>query len=161
MRGIEILLLAGFIGLVGVGVWNARQWLPQWGTKAANYTPVDAGSSGPPGSKSDKTARGHGKRGLDSRNGSSSRSELALNGFPLSETEVDVPMPKFPIRSDFPRGTTGVQVRARYGEPTARTTEMRDGHLFEHYYYFNNDRTQLTMATLENGVIVSSESTAQ
>lgn len=161
MRGIEILLLAGFIGLVGVGVWNARQWLPQWGTKAANYSVTDTSSVSSSSSKNDKGARVHGKRGPDSHLGMSSRGDLAFNGLPVSETEVDVPMPKFPVRSDFPRGTTGVQIRARYGEPTARTTEMHDGHLFEHYYYFNNDRTQLTMATLENGVIVSSESTAQ
>jgi hypothetical protein len=80
---------------------------------------------------------------------------------PISETEVDVPMPKFPVRTDFPRGATSLQIRAQYGEPTARTTEMHDGHLFEHYYYFNNDRTQLTVATFENGVIVSAESTSQ
>ena len=31
MRGIEAFLMLGFIGLVGIGVWNARQWLPDAG----------------------------------------------------------------------------------------------------------------------------------
>jgi hypothetical protein len=155
MRGIEILLLAGFIGLIGVGVWNARQWLPQWGGKATSYAPADKSPS-PPGGKTDKVAHARGKRGFNLGNGDSPRGDVSL-----SETQVDVPMPKFPIRADFPRGATGLQIRARYGEPTARTTEVHEGHLLEHYYYFNNDRTQLTVATLENGVIVSAASTAQ
>jgi hypothetical protein len=109
----------------------------------------------------EQVAHVRGKRGLNSGHGDSAKGDLAFNGFPTSETQVDVPMPKFPFRTDFPRGATGVQIRARYGEPTARTTEIIDGHLLERYYYFNNDRTQLTMATLENGVIVSAASTTQ
>src|SRR5690349_13950287 len=138
MRGIEALLLAGFIGLIGVGVWNARQWLPQWAAKTANYAPSDK-TGGPPGGKEDQVAHVRGKRGFNSGRGDSMKSDLAFNGYPTSATQVDVQMPKFPVRADFPRGATGVQIRSQYGEPTARTTEVHDGHLLEHYYYFNND----------------------
>ncbi len=161
MRGVEVLLIAGFLGLIGVGVWNSRRWLPDWwGPRIVRYGPSDP-SGAPPGELAGKGMRGRQKRGFGSGNQSSARSDLASNGFPVSETEVDVPMPKFPLRTDFRPGATSAQIRAQYGEPTARTTEMRGGHMFEHYYYFNNDRTQLTMATLENGVIVSAASTSQ
>ena len=159
MRGIEVLLLAGFIGLIGVSVWNARQWLPDWGPKAVIFAPNSM--SGPPGAKADKPAHSRGRRGFGSGDRESTRGDVAFNGLPVSETVVDVPMPKFPTRTDFPSGATGAQIRAQYGEPTARTTEMRGGHVVEHYYYFNSDRSQLTMATLDNGVIVSAESTSQ
>ncbi len=152
--------MAGFIGLIAVGVWNARQWLPGWGPEAIIYAPSDT-SGGSPTDRAGKASRARAKRGFGRGSSASATSDLAFTGFPVSETEVDVPMPKFPVRTDFPRGATGAQIRARYGEPTARTTEMRGGHVFEHYYYFNNDRTQLTVATLENGVIVSAESTSQ
>ena len=39
MRGIETMLLAAFAGLVGLGLWNARQWLPQWSPKVVNSVP--------------------------------------------------------------------------------------------------------------------------
>ncbi len=162
MRGIEALLLAGFIGLIGIGIWNVRQYLPELGPKAVNYASTDTNdSSGRLDGKGGKAAGLRGKRGRGSGVQGSARGDIAFGSFPISETEVDVPMPKFPIGADFRRGATGAQIRAQYGEPTARTTEMRGGHVFEHYYYFNADRTELTMATLENGVIVSAESTSQ
>jgi hypothetical protein len=86
---------------------------------------------------------------------------VAPDGLPVSKTEVYLSRSGFPKRKDLPVGITGAQVRDQYGEPTARITEVRGGRLFEHYYYFNSDRTQLTKATLESGVIVSAESTSQ
>jgi hypothetical protein len=35
---------------------------------------------------------------------------------------------------------------------------MRNGRVLERYYYMSADRTHLTTATIENGVIVSAES---
>lgn len=67
----------------------------------------------------------------------------------------------FPTPDDLPVGTTGVQIRARFGEPAARITEAKDGLVFERYYYYNRDHTKLTVARLRGGLIVSAESTLQ
>jgi hypothetical protein len=54
-----------------------------------------------------------------------------------------------------------LKIVTKHGQATARVTEMHTGRLFEHYYYFNNDRTQLTVATLKGGIIVSAEDIAR
>ena len=80
---------------------------------------------------------------------------------PPSETRVDVWQPAFPTRADLPVGASGVGIRAKYGEPTARVTEMHAGQLLERYYYFSSDRTQLVVATLQAGMITGAEHIAQ
>lgn len=165
MRGIVGLLLIGFIGLVAVGVWNARQSLPPWGVEAvssgndASTASSDANRvAGEVAAKASKnTRRTPGKGGLNS---GAEIAMASIGDFPVSETVVYVPTPGFPTRKDFRIGAKGSEIRSQYGEPTARVTEMRDGRVFEHYYYFNPDRTQLTMATLENGLVISAESTS-
>ncbi len=172
MRGIEAILLLGFIGLVGVGIWNARQWMPLRGTQAAYSAPANAA---PPADS--KTADAHGaktaakktqprvKRDLDQATQAPATSDQAsaTNNAVLA----DPPKPKaaetlvatvVPTRNDLPAGATGVQIRSQFGDPTARVTESRDGRLVEQYYYFNRDRTQVTVATLKGGVIVSAAS---
>jgi hypothetical protein len=153
MRGIEAMLLAAFAGLVGLGLWNARQWLPQWSPKVVNSVPANAGKAV---TKVGDTLGGRkqhaGKRGIMGNARSSGTSDI-----PPSETRVDVPPPAFPTRADLPVGASGVGVRAKYGEPTARVTEMHAGQVSERYYYFNSDRTQLIVATLEAGIITGAE----
>lgn len=159
MRGIEALLLVGFLGLVGVGVWNARQWLPDWGVKA-----VGSGSSaaskvaGEIPRAGDTKGRDHGK-GSHMSGGRQQVAIASMDVAPASETIVDVPAPGFPLRKDLRIGATGGEIRGQYGEPTACITEMRGGHVLEHYYYFNSERTRLTVATFESGVLASAETT--
>lgn len=152
MRGMEVLILAGLLGLVAVGVWNARRWLPDWASKPA------AVASATPAPKADaKLDRASGKHKGVRTGRSSVVSNFSIGDLPASKTEVDVPMPgtPFPARNDIHIGAKGVQILARYGEPTARVTAMQNGRLIERYYYVNSDRTQLTVATLERGVVVS------
>lgn len=160
MRGIEALLLAGFVGLLAVGAWNARRWLPEWVPKTFTSASTDT-SKGPDkfGKQIDKAKQGSGKRRAARGRQDSASADIAPGDFPKSRTDVDLPPSKFPSRKDIPLGGTGVQIRAEYGEPNARVTEIRSGRVFELYYYFNSDRTQLTVATLESGVVVSAEST--
>ena len=153
MRGIETMLLAAFAGLVGLGLWNARQWLPQWSPKVVNSVPANAGKADTKvGDKLGAKKEHAGKRGMMGNARSSGTSDI-----PPSETSIDVWMPAFPTRADLPVGASGAGIRAKYGEPTARVTEMHAGHLLERYYYFNSDRTQLTVATLQAGMITSAE----
>jgi hypothetical protein len=155
MRGIEVMLMAAFAGLVGLGLWNARQWLPQWGPKVVNSAPANAGKpvekvAGKLGANKQHA----GKRGIMGDARSSGTSDNTR-----SETRVEVPywLPVFPTQADLAVGASGVHIRAKYGEPTARVTEMHAGQLLERYYYFNSERTQLIVATLEGGVVTDAE----
>jgi hypothetical protein len=155
MRGIEVMLLAAFAGLVGLGLWNARQWLPQLSPKVVNSAPANAGKpvekvAGKLGANKQHA----GKRGVMGDARSSGMSDTTR-----SETRVDVPywLPGFPTQADLPVGASGAHIRAKYGEPTARVTEMHAGHLLERYYYFDSERTQLTVATLEGGIVTNAE----
>lgn len=163
MRGIEALLLAAFAGLVGVGLWNARHWLPEWNLKTVNSAPADASRIGNAPGKPEANKPGNGKHGLV-RNGRLAEKSDAAPGSPaVSETTVDVPrwLPPFPTRADLPIGASGAHIRSKYGEPTARVTETRAGQLVERYYYLNADRTQLTVATLEGGLVTHTESVSR
>lgn len=159
MRGIEVLLLTGFIGLIAIGVWNARDWLPEWIPRAVYSAPLEttklpSAFSVKPNTGSTRVRSKH-AAGI----GRSFAGEMGPGEFPISQTEVDVPITTFPSEKDLAIGSSSVQIRAQYGEPTARVTEVRGGHVLEHYYYFNRDRTQMTKATLENGRVVAAEST--
>jgi hypothetical protein len=196
MRGMDAFLLLGLIGLVGIGVWNERQWLPT--LNAANTTPAaSTTAAGAVGEKTQpKRTRARNKPGRveadqavafqdlpafcgGGEQGSAalccetacnhppgdadslvSKSEAPVSSKPevpvLPKSEAPV-SPVFPTRDDLPAGTTGVQIRARFGDPEARVTETKDGVVFERYYYYNRDHTQVTVARLKGGVIVSAE----
>lgn len=153
MRRMEVLIIAGLLGLVAVGVWNARRWLPDW----ASPQPAAVASASAAAKADPKLTETSAKRTRDKAGRSSVISNFKIGDLPVSKTEVDVPMPgsPFPTRNDLTVGAAGVQILAKYGEPTARVTTMQAGRLFERYYYVNSDRTQLTVATLERGVVVS------
>ncbi len=152
----EVAVLAGLLGLVAIGVWNGRRWLPEWASPNAPAV-ATAGVAARPDAKPTQPS---GKRRLEKASRSTVVSNFTIGDLPSSKTEVDVPMPgsPFPSRNDLPQGATGAQIRAKYGEPTARVTAMQGGRLLERYYYVNDDRTQLTVATLEHGVVVFAES---
>jgi hypothetical protein len=149
----EVVIIAGLLGLVAVGVWNARRWLPEW----VPSRPAAVASATPAAKVDTKLDRASGKRKVDRAGRSSVVSNFSIGDLPGSKTEVDVPMPgsPFPTRNDLHVGATGAQILAQYGEPTARVTAMQNGRLVERYFYVNSDRTQITVATLERGVVVS------
>jgi hypothetical protein len=151
MRGMEVLILAGLLGLVAVGVWNARRWLPDWASPAPA-----AVATATPGGKSDPTVAAASTKKVRKSGHSSVLSNFTIGDLPASKTEVDVPIGSpFPTRNDLPIGATGAQILAKYGEPTARVTAMQNGRLVERFFYINSDRTRLTVATLERGVVVA------
>src|SRR5438105_9792298 len=123
MRGMEVLIMAGLLGLVAVGVWNARRWLPDW----ASSKPAAVASATPAAKSDAKLAESSGKRKLDKAGRSSVISNFKIGDLPVSRTEVDVPMPgsPFPTRNDLLLGTSGVQIIAKYDEPTALVTAMQ------------------------------------
>jgi hypothetical protein len=152
MRGMEVLIMAGLLGLVAVGVWNARRWLPEW----ASPSSAVVANGGSAAKTETKLAHSSGSRKLGKSGRSSVVSNFSIGDLPSSSTEVDVPIGSpFPARNDLPIGATGAQILAKYGEPTARVTAMQNGRLIERYFYVNSDRTKLTVATLERGAVVS------
>ncbi len=157
MRGIEAMLLAAFAGLVGLAFWNARQWLPQWSPKVVNSVPANGGNAVRKVSDKSVAKKQHaGRHGI--AGDASGTSDLAAGYITPSKTIVQVSSwPGFPTRADLPVGASGVGIRAKYGEPTARVTEMHAGQLLERYYYFNSDRTQLIVATLQAGIITGAD----
>jgi len=171
MRGIEALLLAGFIGLIGIGIWNARQWLPLRATQAAHSAPITSATtaaskpSALAGRKTEPKGTRVGIKPEHVRADQASASDVASGN---DVVLADPSKPKttealvswvVPTRKDLPVGATGVQIRSRFGDPTALVTETSDGRIVEQYYYFNRDRTQVTVATLRAGIIVSTKST--
>src|SRR4051794_31417395 len=139
MRGMEVVIAAGLLGLVAVGVWMwGGHRLPQWNPSDAPVV-ATAGVAGKPDTKPVRTS---GKHGADKEARSTVMSDFKIGGFPASKTEVDVPVSAspFPSRNDLRAGATGVQIRAQYGEPIARVTAMQGGQLLERYYYVNSDR---------------------
>ncbi len=156
MRGLQGIVLVAFIGLIGLGLWNARQWMPRWSGYSA---PMGAKSPGIP-DKPERKKRTGGKHepGRAGEQPAPSDFDLAPPLVPKADGEVPERHSAFPARSDLPVGATRLEIRRKYGDPSAAVTETRSGHLFERYYYFNGDRTQLTVATLEDGVLISAES---
>lgn len=158
MRGIEVMLLAGFAGLIGLGLWNARQWLPQWSPKVVNSGPANAGKAVEKvAGKRGDTKQHAGKRRVTGDARRPGTSAFPAGDFPESETRVEVPAWPVPTQADLPVGASGVRILAKYGEPTARVAEMHGGQLLERYYYFSSDRAQLTVATLVGGVVTGAE----
>ncbi len=156
MRGIEALLLAAFLGLIGLAVWNGHQWFPHWsGASTVRVNPAAANRVAGESEKSVAKTKATGKRSF--------WRGLTDPNLPVLKTEVDIAAwhPAFPTVADLPVGASATQIRTKYGEPTARITGLQTGHLVEQYYYFNPDRTRLTVAKLDSGVVVSAQSVSR
>ncbi len=151
MRGMELLVIAGLLGLVAVGVWNARRWLPE-SAFPRTYVPT-ASVAVPEKAKPKSVRRSEGRRSYGSV---PSAVSAKLDAGNLPYTVVDVPVgAPFPTTKDIPIGGLGVQIISKFGEPTVRTSAMDNGRLFERYYYLSSDKSKLTLATLEHGVVIA------
>jgi hypothetical protein len=64
----------------------------------------------------------------------------------------------FPTPEILTRGSTAAEIRGAYGAPTIDVAGSRDGRVLEKYYYMSPDRTHLTVANIENGLLISAES---
>lgn len=163
MRRIESVILAVVVGLLGVGVWQAEPLLPALSSKSETAH-ANASANLP------EAAWVNLRRELPTPLKRSraavrqSRSNALLGKAFNSESITVVSVPSaasIPRAGDMTIGATRTQVRTSYGDPMLETALMRDGRLVQRYYYFNNDQTQFTVATLENGRVVSAEGTAR
>jgi hypothetical protein len=150
MRAVESLMMVLALAVVGVGLWAVHKWLPQSGLSMFRTASSQTNTvPGPNVAKKEPSA----KRAVRHAH------NLVL---PAEVIEVDVPSPGFPFPTpvDLPAGTTRAQILTKYGKPTARISGVEDGHMFERYYFLHHNRSQITVATLENGVVAWAESTS-
>lgn len=159
MRGIESLMLAGLVGLLGVGVWQGRHWLP-------NLLPSATQSSVAPGIGSKKESEGKLAAKKLARTPAKSRKPAVtaagmLPGVPSTTTTVVVPLPSIPTAGSIKAGTSRTELRARYGDPSLDISARQNGRLVERFYYLSSDETQLTVATLQDGNVTSAETVSR
>jgi hypothetical protein len=150
MRRIESVVLAVVVGLLGVGVWRAQPLLPAWDSHPEAARPAASVETG--GAVWVKGTR-------DPMRPLPVHKEIVLRGAIESGGTTVVPVPwaaSIPRPGQLMIGATTSELRRSFGEPMLETALLRDGRLIQRYYYFNNDQTQFTMATLENGRVVSS-----
>lgn len=147
MRAVESLMMALALAVLGVGVWAVHKWVPRSGLSIFR----------PASSEKIKVAERPVSKPTPVPRKQTTRHPLDV-ALPLGAIEVDVPAGyPFPGPGDLPRGTTRAQIKAKYGEPIARVSGVEEGRLFERYYFLHGDRTRITVATLRNGVVASTE----
>lgn len=158
-------MLVATAGLLGVGIWQAHDLLSRSGSRVANslaalvnMQPVRPAAK-PDKEPDHKSAKTKGKLARGHRVGLASATELSNLEMPPPETTVmEVPVGSpFPDPRKLSKGVTRMQLVEKYGEPTMRASATIQGRLIERYYYVNNGRTKLTVATLEDGLLISAE----
>jgi hypothetical protein len=67
----------------------------------------------------------------------------------------DKPQLPFPTPETLKKGTTKAEILAVYGAPSMDIAGTREGSVLENYYYLNPEKNRLTVAYLQNGLLVS------
>jgi len=95
---------------------------------------------------SEETAPGRTDIFIDATN-RSSKDAVSVTAFP------------FPTERDLTRSMPRAQILAQFGSPSLTASTIRDGSLFESYYYVKPDHTLMTVTVLQNGALSSVYST--
>lgn len=149
MQRIESVILAIVVGLLGVGVWRAQPLFPARDSQPQATHPVAPVFTG---------GAVFVKGTSDPVRTLPSHTEIAFRRTMNSGSTTVVPVtwsPSIPRAGEMMIGATSSELRRSFGDPLVETALLRDGRLIQRYYYFNSDQTQFTMATLENGRVVS------
>lgn len=148
--------------ILAVGLWAITRWFGGPGSTASTLlAPITSRFGAPMVAKpQDKPAKERDQVGLAKHSTPKAKGLAASNAFPDEPSTITVLVPSahFPAPDDLKVGNTGTEIRSQFGEPSARVVGVRDGVLLERYYYLNSDRTRVTVATLNNGVLVSAQS---
>src|SRR5690348_5544031 len=119
MKGMESVLLAAVVGLLGLGAWQARNWFPSLRSAASSLT------AGKPAADAAKAKRPH--AGRSSAGTSSKVADLTK---PENATVVPVEWhTRFPNAPELVAGTTRTELRNKYGAPLLKVATQRDGTL--------------------------------
>ena len=184
MRILETLMLTSFIGLVFILVTQRDRWLGEQlitsttgvalpihdatlkdlkgaaPTHKTTQSPAEMKIS----KKSGQNARIRGNRSEKSAfaaAGSTVKDEPLAPSLPLA---LNVPpaalaaIPRLVPDSDsLPVGTPRAELRSRYGTPAFQAAASYGGGLIERYYYVASDHSNVVIATLRNGKLVSTQ----
>lgn len=152
-------MLAGLAALLGLGVWQGRNWLP---TLLPNAGPAHVTATAGPQTKVNSKPKTKSHR---SSSGAAVNAKFAAVNRLAAEaggsTVVLVPLPAMPTSRNIKTGTSRTDLRTRYGDPTLNVSSRRDGRLIERYYYLSDDQTILTVATLQDGSVTSTETASR
>lgn len=160
MKGKELLML---LAILGVGLWAITRWAGGPGSRASSILAPIASKFGiaapaKPAEKmsSEQNPKADGQKRTRHRSKSSSGMDSAFPDEPSTIT-VLVPSAHYPTPGELKLGSNGAEIRSQFGDPSARVSGVRDGVLLERYYYLNSERTRVTVATFNNGVLVSAQ----
>jgi hypothetical protein len=158
MKGKELLML---LLILGVGTWAITHWLGGGSGVPDLLSPIASRLGGAtPAKPAEKPAEKEAKAVTKKRRGGQGSSPAATDtAFPDEPSTITVLVPSshYPGADDLKLGSTGTEIRSEFGEPSARVSGVRDGYLLERYYYMNNERTRVTIATLKNGVLIGAQ----
>ncbi|HSU31078.1 MAG TPA: hypothetical protein VLJ11_07570 [Bryobacteraceae bacterium] len=159
MRGLESLMLAALVALLGLGIWQGRNWLPGI---LRHTIPAPLSSTAKPATELHPKVRVKKSR---LSHGKSTKPEFAAVDRLLAEqnssTVVVVPLPGMPKAGSIKAGTSRAELRARYGDPTLDVAARRDGRMIERFYYLSEDQSQITVATLQDGAVTHAETVSR
>ena len=163
MRKEVVIILVLLVGGVLVA-WNWNGASPLSFNSARGVASL-AATPEPAAPEPKPAARSTGQKGARSRaadDGPSARggsSKEVPPVFPPTIMTVEIPADvPFPTPDTMKIGSTRKELRAAFGDPTMDIAGTRNGRVIERYYYLSRDRNRLTMATVENGIIISAES---
>ena len=166
MKGMESVLLAAVVGLLGLGAWQARNWIPSLRSAASSLT--SAVTKSPAGKTPAPTASKPAAEAAKTKKARVGRlpggSSLTVSDLSKADNATVVPVEwhtRFPNAPDLVAGTTRTELRNKYGAPLLKVATQRDGTLIEQYYYSTGDHTHFTVATLHNGTVVGAESVSR
>jgi hypothetical protein len=158
MRGLEGLLIALVLGLLGIAVWQSQHWVPRWSaTVPSTETAPESVAKVTKATTNSKPRTGRPDRFRRKTATSTPFDALAE----ANTTVVVVPLPSIPESSDLRVGITRTQIRDKYGEPSLNVSARQNGRLVERYYYLNGDQTRVTVATLQDGTLVSAQTVSR
>ena len=165
MKGMESVLLAAVVGLLGLGAWQARNWFPSLRSAAISLTSaVTKSSTGKTAASTNGKPAEAAKAKRSHLNRSSGGSSVSVADLTKAENATVVPVEwhaRFPSAPELAAGTTRTELRNKYGAPLLKVATQRDGTLIEQYYYSTSDHTHFTVATLHNGTVVGAESVSR
>jgi hypothetical protein len=109
-----------------------------------------------------RKADGGGSKAATDRGPAQTTAQTAAVPSPVETAAAKVccarPDPPFPTPELMRTGATTAELRATFGVPSVDIAGTREGRVLERYYYVNRERSRLTIANIENGLLISAES---
>lgn len=155
MRKLGLLMLVASLALIGIAVQQGSNWfkVPTFQDTSAAALPATPAAAKKPKAVHSATARNSPLRPAVP----ATTNVPPIPPDPGSTTAIVKPQLPIPDSEKMEIGSTRSEIRERYGVPTLSVSSVRDGSLVEHYYYVKPDRTNLVVATLREGRLVSAQ----